>query len=200
MHIKITVDNKEDLEKLAGLSMRDKLEIWAEAVQQKLQKNAEQRLGGQFGIRIAGSVRYAVNNTRAKVHTDNTKDGYIGNAVHAGGDFRSRKGKLLALPLHSRFRPGGAEAGTFPSKSKLNWEGFTTSNGEQRQRKVHGMFFLTSKKGNLLLFERKRKGKPKETEGPLFLLRKSFHHKPRPWWITPAEAEETVADFVEENF
>lgn len=183
MHIKISVDNKEDLEKLAGLSMRDKLEIWAEAVQQKLKEKAVQRLGGgQFGRRISRSVRYDVTNSSAHVHTDNTPEGYIGDAVHAGGDFRSHNGKLLALPLHSRFRPGGAEFGIFPRNSTLR------------------MFILTSKKHNLLLFERKKKGQKKETEGPLFLLRKSYHHKPRPWWITPAEAEETVADFVEENF
>ena len=84
--------------------------------------------------------------------------------------------------MNFRVRRGGSEFGIFPRNSTLP------------------MFILRSKKGNLLLFERKKKGQPKETEGPLFLLRRSFHHRPRPWWITEAEAEAATREFIEDNF
>lgn len=188
MNIKINVDDRETLERLASLSMRERLEVWTEAVTKVIQEKAVQRLGGgQFGQDIADSVRSFVRGNIAVVYTQNKKtasnpNGYIGTAVHYGGDFRSRKRPYLALPLHDRFRRGGSEFGIFPRNSTLP------------------LIALRSKKGNLLLFERKKKGQPKETEGPLFLLRKSFHHRPRPWWITDAEAEAATREFIEDNF
>ena len=187
MNIKINVDNRETLERLASMSMRERLEAWTEAVTKAVKDKAEQRLGGQFGRDIADSVRSFIRGTIAVVYTQTKKtegnpNGYIGTAVHYGGDFRSRKRPYLALPIHDRVRRGGLDFGTFPRYLKLP------------------LIPLRSKKGNLLLFERKKKGQPKETEGPLFLLRRSFHHRPRPWWITDAEAEAATREFIEDNF
>jgi hypothetical protein len=200
MNIKINVDDRETLERLASLSMREKLEVWTEAVTKVIQEKAVQRLGGgQFGQDIADSVRSFVRGNIAVVYTQNKKtasnpNGYIGTAVHYGGDFRSHTRPYLALPLHDRFRRGGSEFGIFPRNSKL------AAKHMVKGREVSGLIALRSKKGNLLLFERKFKGKPKETEGPLFLLRRSFHHRPRPWWITEAEAEAATREFIEDNF
>ena len=188
MNIKINVDNSESLKALASLSMRERLEIWTEAVMQATRDKAMQRLGnGQFARSIADSVRSFIRGNTAVIYSENKKkasnpNGYIGTAVHYGGDFRSHTRPYLALPLHDRFRRGGSEFGIFPRNSTLP------------------MFILRSKKGNLLLFERKQKGQPKETEGPLFLLRRSFYHRPRPWWITDAEAETATREFIEDNF
>ena len=187
MNIKINAD-RELLDKLESLSMRERLEVWSEAVSQAIRDKAMQRLGnGQFARMIADSVRSFIRGSRAVIYSENKKkasnpNGYIGTAVHYGGDFRSHTRPYLALPLHDRFRRGGSEFGIFPRNSTLP------------------LFVLRSKKGNLLLFERKKKGQPKETEGPLFLLRKSFHHRPRPWWITDAEAEAATREFIEDNF
>ena len=188
MNIKNNVDNSESLKALASLSMREKLEVWTQAVTKATREKAVQRLGGgQFGQDIADSVRSFVRGNIAVVYTQNKKtasnpNGFIGTAVHYGGDFRSRKRPYLALPIHDRVRRGGLDFGTFPRYLKLP------------------LIPLRSKKGNLLLFERKEKGKPKKTEGPLFLLRRSFHHRPRPWWITEAEAEAATREFIEDNF
>lgn len=188
MNIKINVDNREMLETLESLSMRERLEVWTEAVSQAIRDKAMQRLGnGQFARSIADSVRSFIRGNRAVIYSENKKkasnpNGYIGTAVHYGGDFRSHTRPYLALPLHDRFRRGGSEFGIFPRNSTLP------------------MFISRSKKGNLLLFERKKKGQQKETEGPLFLLRRSFHHRPRPWWITDAEAEAATREFIEDNF
>ena len=200
MNIKINVDNSESLKALASLSMRERLEIWTKAVTQAIRDKAMQRLGnGQFARSIADSVRSFIRGNTAVIYSENKKkasnpNGYIGTAVHYGGDFRSHTRPYLALPLHDRFRRGGSEFGIFPRNSKL------AAKQMVKGREVSGLIALRSKKGNLLLFERKFKGKPKKTEGPLFLLRRSFHHRPRPWWITEAEAEAVTREFIEDNF
>ena len=182
MKISFKVDDRETLEQLEGLSMREYMEVWAEAVSRAIREKATDKLGGgEFAKRIADSIRQKVTGDRAEVAPDGA-NGYIGTAVEFGGEFRSRTRPYLAVPLHERFKKGGAEYGIFLRNSTLK------------------MIALTSKKGNLLLFERKRKGVKKETEGPLFLLRRSFFHRPRPWWIREDEAEKVTREFIEDNF
>ena len=182
MKISFKVDDRETLEQLEGLSMREYMEVWAEAVSRAIREKALDKLGGgEFARRIANSIRQKVSGDRAEV-APGGPEGYIGEAVEVGGEFRSRTRPYLAVPLHERFKKGGAEYGIFPRNVKLS------------------MIALTSRKGNLLLFERKLKGKEKQTEGPLFLLRKSFMHRPRPWWIREAEADKVTKEFIEDNF
>ena len=60
MNIKINVDNSESLKALASLSMREKLEVWTEAVTQAIRDKAMRRLGnGQFARRIRPIVPIA---------------------------------------------------------------------------------------------------------------------------------------------
>ena len=182
MKITFKVDDRETLEQLKGLSLTEYMEVWAEAVSRAIREKAMDKLGGgEFARRIADSLRQRVTGDRAEVAPEGA-NGYIGEAVQRGGEFRSRTRPYLAVPLHERFKKGGAEYGIFPRNSKLS------------------MITLTSKKGNLLLFERKQKGKPKQTDGPLFLLRRSFYHRPRPWWISEAEADKVTREFLEDNF
>lgn len=179
MEVKMTVNDRETLEELKILGASAVVEAWSEAVMQLARKYAEEKITGNFGKQMAATVKRDVHAKDGTIYVGG-KRGYIAEAVENGGVFRSHNGKLLALPLTSRFRKGGEFGDKFPRNTGLHF------------------LKVKSKRGNTLLFEKDSKGRP--TGPPAYLLRPSFTHRPRPWWPTEQEAGDAVKKYMEENF
>lgn len=183
MDIKFSVDDTATLKQLHGLSVDAYMEAWADTVAKLAKSRAREKLGnGDFGNRIARSIKVDDKGMQVDVASDGT-DGYIGDAVHRGGTFRARSGKLLAIPIHPLVRKGGAFSSFYPSdiKDKIP------------------TFLLSSKKRNqLFVFRKPAEGE--KLQKPLFVLKKTTQHKPRPWWPEPDAVEAATAEFFDENF
>ena len=100
LEIKIKVHDQETLDKLNGLSPREFMIAWTTEVRKLAQKRAREKIGGDFGDRIA----------RESILTDETdpnrhsiyvggENGYIAEHIHFGGVIRPRERKYLAIPV-----------------------------------------------------------------------------------------------------
>lgn len=137
---------------------------------QYAQQKARAVIGGGFGDEIArGSIQIDDNDPLRHEIYAGGKNGYIAEHIHTGGTVRPKNRKYLGIPLGEQLR------GLYP-------------------REVQGLFCLKSKKGNLLLFRRPKKRA--YLEAPVYLLKESVTHKPRPWWPDDVEVQtETIKVF-----
>lgn len=183
LKIKFKVDDADTRAQLRGLSIDAHVQAWGEAVLRFTREKAREKIGGPFGERIAKSVDVQTTGLQSVVAPNQT-EGYIGEAVHAGGLFRARSGKLLAVPIHPLTQKGGTYAGIFP---------------RVLEKKGVPLFLLASKKRNqLFLFREPEKGQ--KLQKPLFVLKRTTRHAPRPWWPTGEEVNTATLKFFDENF
>ena len=189
MGIKIRIDTQADaIEVLENFDPAEFSEALVEgitdAVYEEARKNAI-GLGGQFGQRIARSLRTRVDGMTGIVSSDGA-DGYIGLHVHQGGPVRSRNGKMLAIP--TRYND---QKDVFASdrndlmlvKSRRRCYLF-----KKRRFWMHRIFKKLTEPGAVL-------GKP------LYVLtRETKPQKPRPWWPDESRVRQLAEDFARENF
>lgn len=176
MEIKITVHDQETLEKLNALSPRQFMIAWTTEVRKLAQKRAREKIGGDFGDRIAReSILTDESNENRHCLYLGGENGYIAEHIHFGGVIRPRERKYLAIPVDKSVK------GLYPREYS----------GE--------LVFLRKKedgpRGRAYLAKpMKRKIKP------LWVLKKSVDQRPRPWWPEEWEAQEVTEQFFRENF
>lgn len=177
MRIRFDVDDSSTLEQLAALTPRQFMIAWTRAVRQFVQERARSRIGGDFGSRIARNS-ILIDDSEPERHEIYTggENGYIAEHIHTGGVVRPKKKKYLAVPTEANSKPG-------------KWP------NEYPEKKL---FLLKSKAGNLLLFQRPKKRMP--LSAPLFVLKESVTHRPKPWWPSAEEVEGETIRFFNENF
>lgn len=177
MEIKFnTVLDEDTMLKLADLTPRQFMIAWTGAVRRLIEKNAREKIGGDFGDHIA----------RESVQTDERDplihrlylggtDGYIAEHIHTGGEIRPKTRKYLAIPI---------------DKSAKN----------KYPREYPGDLVLVRRKEDgpngraYLGLPMKRKIKI------LYVLKKSVSQRARPWFPTESEVEEATRNFFENAF
>lgn len=175
MEIKIKVDDRETLEQLDKLAPRQFMIAWTTAVREMVRKRAREKIGGDFGDRIArNSIQTDTSDPMCHEIYTGGENGYIAEHIHTGGVIRPKNAKFLAIPIDKSVR--GLYA-----------------------REVPGLVFLRRKEdgpnGRAYL------ARPMKTKiKPLFVLKRSVNQKPRPWWPDDAEVEAATVNFFEENF
>ena len=176
--IKIRIDTQADA--IEVLENFDPAEFGAalvegitDAVYEEARKNAI-GLGGQFGQRIARSLRTRVDGMTGIVSSDGA-DGYIGLHVHQGGPVRSRNGKMLAIPTRYNDQK----------------DVFASDRND---------LMLVKSRRRCYLF--KELTEPGAVLGkPLYVLtRETKPQKPRPWWPDESRVRQLAEDFARENF
>ena len=176
MDLKIEVRNREMLSRLEGLSPRQFMIAWTTKVKQFAQQRARERIGGDFGDRIA---RHSIltddrDPERHEIYTGG-ENGYIAEHIHFGGVIRPKERRYLAIPIDRSVR------GMYP-------------------REYAGELILLRRKEDgpngraYLAKPMKRKVKP------LWVLKRSVTQRPRPWWPEDWEVREVTERFFEENF
>ena len=176
LEIKIKVHDQETLDKLNGLSPREFMIAWTTEVRKLAQKRAREKIGGDFGDRIA----------RESILTDETdpnrhsiyvggENGYIAEHIHFGGVIRPRERKYLAIPIDRSVR--GMYPREYPGDLVLL---------RKKDEGPNGRAYLAK--------PMKRKIKP------LWVLKRSVNQRPRPWWPEDWEVREVTEQFFKENF
>lgn len=178
MGIKIRIDTQADaIEVLENFDPAEFSEALVEgitdAVYEEARKNAI-GLGGQFGQRIARSLRTRVDGMTGIVSSDGA-DGYIGLHVHQGGPVRSRNGKMLAIPTRYNDQK----------------DVFASDRND---------LMLVKSRRRCYLF--KELTEPGAVLGkPLYVLtRETKPQNPRPWWPDESRVRQLAEDFARENF
>lgn len=178
MGIKIRIDTQADaIEVLENFDPAEFSEALVEgitdAVYEEARKNAI-GLGGQFGQRIARSLRTRVDGMTGIVSSDGA-DGYIGLHVHQGGPVRSRNGKMLAIPTR------------YNDQKDI----FASDRND---------LMLVKSRRRCYLF--KELTEPGAVLGkPLYVLtHETRPQKPRPWWPDESRVRQLAEDFARENF
>ena len=176
LEIKIKVHDQETLDKLNGLSPREFMIAWTTEVRKLAQKRAREKIGGDFGDRIA----------RESILTDETdpnrhsiyvggENGYIAEHIHFGGVIRPRERKYLAIPVDRSVK--GMYPREYPGELVLL---------RKKDEGPNGRAYLAK--------PMKRKIKP------LWVLKRSVNQRPRPWWPEDWEVREVTEQFFKENF
>ena len=176
MEIKFTVHDQDAIDKLKGLSPRQFMIAWTTEVRKLAQKRAREKIGGDFGDRIA----------RESILTDETdpnrhsiyvggENGYIAEHIHFGGVIRPRERKYLAIPVDRSVR--GMYPREYPGDLVLL---------RKKDEGPNGRAYLAK--------PMKRKIKP------LWVLKRSVNQRPRPWWPEDWEVREVTEQFFNENF
>ena len=174
MEIKFKVDDRETLNRLQGLSPRQFMIKWTGKVRKLAQQRARQRIGGDFGQKIAKdsiltdeSVPY-----RHVIYTGG-ENGYIADHIHYGGPIRPKERKYLAIPIDRSVK------GVWPHEY------------EDREKLVVIRRKEDGPRGRAYLaLPMKRKVKF------LWQLRRSVNQKPRPWWPEDWEVREVTEAFI----
>jgi len=176
LEIKIKVHDQETLDKLNGLSPREFMIAWTTEVRKLAQKRAREKIGGDFGDRIA----------RESILTDETdpnrhsiyvggENGYIAEHIHFGGVIRPKERKYLAIPVDRSVK--GMYPREYPGDLVLL---------RKKDEGPNGRAYLAK--------PMKRKIKP------LWVLKRSVNQRPRPWWPEEWEVREVTEQFFKENF
>ena len=176
MEIKITVRDQETLEKLKGLSPRQFMIAWTTEVRKLAQKRAREKIGGNFGDRIAReSILTDESSPDRHVIYTGGENGYIAEHIHFGGVIRPKERKYLAIPVDRSVK------GMYP-------------------REYAGELVFLRKKDEgpngraYLAKPMKRKIKP------LWVLKRSVNQRPRPWWPEDWEVREVTEQFFKDKF
>ena len=176
LELKFKVHDQETLDKLNGLSPREFMIAWTTEVRKLAQKRAREKIGGDFGDRIA----------RESILTDETdpnrhsiyvggENGYIAEHIHFGGVIRPRERKYLAIPVDRSVK--GMYPREYPGELVLL---------RKKDEGPNGRAYLAK--------PMKRKIKP------LWVLKRSVNQRPRPWWPEDWEVREVTEQFFKENF
>lgn len=181
MEIKFRIDDRETLERLAGLSTERFMRIWAVAIgnlaRNKAQGKASEENGRSFWQReVIQSVREEVTGPDTGVVYS---DSYIAEHVHTGGWVKPERTKFLAIPIDRSVRKKFA-------------------------RDIPGLVLFGAKttkdRDGMFLGKKLYAGGKREKIKPLFVLKRQVWQKPRPWFPTQEEADAETKRFFEEDF
>ena len=176
MDVRFKADASDTIQQLTGLTPRQFMIAWTTKVKQFVEQRAREKIGGDFGHRIAsGSIQVDDSNPDRHTIYVGGENGYIAEHIHTGGTIRPRERQYLAIPIDRSVK------GIYP-------------------REYAGDLVLIRKKEDgprgraYLAKPMKRKIKP------LFVLKKSVTQRPRPWWPEEWEVRAVTEDFIRENF
>ena len=176
LEIKIRVDDSDTIEKLNGLSPRQFMIAWTTKVKQFAQQRARERIGGDFGDRIArGSILTDETDPNRHSIYVGGENGYIAEHIHFGGVIRPKERKYLAIPVDRSVK--GMYPREYPGDLVLL---------RKKDEGPNGRAYLAK--------QMKRKVKP------LWMLKRSVNQRPRPWWPEDWEFREVTEEFIRENF
>lgn len=176
MEIKFKVDDADTLAKLNGLTPRQFMIAWTTKVKQFAQQRAREKIGGDFGDRIAkGSIQTDDSNPNRHVIYTGGEQGYIADHIHFGGVIRPKERKYLAIPVDDDVK--GKYPREYPGKLVFL---------RKKDEGLHGRAYLAK--------PMKRKIKP------LWMLKRSVNQRPRPWWPEDWEVREVTEEFIREKF
>lgn len=175
--IKFDVQSREELDRLENeLSPRQFMIAWTGAVRRLIQQNARDKIGGDFGDQIAReSVQTDEQNPLVHRLYMGGENGYIAEHIHTGGEIRPKTRKYLAIPIDRSAK-------------------------DKYPREYPGDLVLIRRKEDgpngraYLALPMKRKVKL------LYVLKKSVYQRPRPWFPTEEEVEQTTGQFFENAF
>ena len=176
MEIKIRVDDADTLARLNGLTPRQFMIKWTGEVRKLAQKRAREKIGGDFGDRIAkGSIQTDESNPLRHTIYTGGENGFIADHIHFGGVIRPKERKYLAIPVDDDVK--GKYPREYPGKLVFL---------RKKDEGLHGRAYLAK--------PMKRKIKP------LWLLKRSVNQRPRPWWPEEWEVREVTEEFIRKNF
>lgn len=176
MEIKFKVDDVDTLAKLNGLTPRQFMIKWTGEVRKLAQKRAREKIGGDFGDRIAkGSIQTDESNPLRHTIYTGGENGYIAEHIHFGGVIRPKERKYLAIPVDDDVK--GKYPREYPGKLVFL---------RKKDEGLHGRAYLAK--------PMKRKIKP------LWMLKRSVNQRPRPWWPEEWEVHEVTEEFIREKF
>lgn len=176
MQATIKFNESEMLEKLTGLNHAEFMAAWSTTVLQFAQKRAREKIGGNFGDRIARQSIH-VNDSNPDLHIVHMagENGYIAEHIHTGGTIKPRYRKYLAIPIDKSVK------GKYPSEL------------------ADGLIVVRKKddgpRGRAYLAKPMQKGIK-----ILYVLKNQVNQKPRPWWPDDAEVKQVTLAFFRENF
>lgn len=176
MQATIKFNETELLEKLTGLNHAEFMAAWSTVILQYAQKQAREKIGGNFGDRIARqSIHVNDNNPDLHIVHIAGENGYIAEHIHTGGPIKPRYRKYLAIPIDKTAK------GKYPSE----W--------------AQKLIVLRKKEDGLrgrayLALQMQKKIKV------LYVLKNKVEQKPRPWWPSDAEVRHVSLQFFQENF
>jgi len=176
MELKIRVDDRDTLNRLAQLSPRQFMIAWTTAVRQYVQRQAQEKIGGSFGGKIA---RQSIltddrNELRHEIYLGG-ENGYIAEHIHTGGIIRPKERRYLAVPIDRSVK--GIRPRKYPGELVLV---------RKKEDGPHGRAYLA---------------KPLKTRiKPLWVLMRQVTQKPRPWWPDDNAVAAETARFFEEAF
>ena len=178
MQINFELHDNELLQQLQDLTPRQFMIAWSGAVRRHIQKNARERIGGDFGDLIAREsiMTDEENDNCYSIYVGGT-NGYIAEHIHTGGTIKPRTRQYLAIPIDRSVK------GKYPRE--YNGELFLLQKKEDGPR---GRAYLATKTGK------------RGTVKMLWVLKKSVYQRPRPWWPDEVEIEQATKRFFEENF
>ena len=176
MEIKFKVDDSETIARLNGLTPRQFMIKWTGEVRKLAQKRAREKIGGDFGDRIAkGSIQTDESNPLRHTIYTGGENGYIAEHIHFGGVIRPKERKYLAIPIDRSVK--GMYPREYPGDLVLL---------RKKDEGPHGRAYLAK--------PMKRKIKP------LWVLKRSVNQRPRPWWPEDWEVREVTEEFIREKF
>ena len=176
MEIKIRVDDADTLARLNGLTPRQFMIKWTGEVRKLAQKRAREKIGGDFGDRIAkGSIQTDESNPLRHTIYTGGENGFIADHIHFGGVIRPKERKYLAIPVDDDVK--GKYPREYPGKLVFL---------RKKDEGPNGRAYLAK--------PMKRKIKP------LWLLKRSVNQRPRPWWPEEWEVREVTEEFIRKNF
>jgi len=174
VEIKFTVtgNTPDELEKL---SPRRFMIAWTTVVKQLAQRQARDRIGGDFGDLIA---RHSIltderDPVRHEIYVGG-ENGYIAEHIHTGGVIRPKTRQYLAVPIDKSVK--GMWPNEYPGDLVLI---------RKKDDGPRGRAYLAK--------PMKRKIKP------LWILLRQVNQKPRPWWPDAALVQSETVKFFSEN-
>ena len=178
MQINFEVNDQDLLKQLQDLTPRQFMIAWSGAVRRHIQKNAREKIGGDFGDLIAReSIMTDQEDDNRHIIYAGGANGYIAEHIHTGGTIKPRTKAYLAIPIDRSVK------GKYPRE--YGGELFVVRKKEDGPR---GRAYLATTVG--------KRGKAKM----LWVLKKSVYQRPRPWWPDEMEIEQATRKFFRENF
>ena len=177
MEIRLKVFDQDTLDQLQRLSPEEFMVALSGAVRRLIANNARNKIGGDFGSQIAReSIMTEEQSPFRHILYLGGANGYIAEHIHTGGVVKPKYRQYLAIPIDRKAK------GIYPRE--YGGDLFLL---RRKQDGPNGRAYLAEKQG--------KRGKIK----PLWVLKKSVTHKPRPWWPDEAAVTAAVEQFFMEN-
>lgn len=169
MEVRLKVFDQETLDQMLQLAPDEFMVAVTGAVRRLVAKNARDKIGGDFGAQIAReSIMTEEQSPDCHTLYLGGANGYIAEHIHSGGVVKPKHRRYLAIPIDRKVKE------IYPRE--YGGELFVL---RRKQDGPNGRAYLAEKQG--------KRGNIK----PLWVLKRSVTHKPRPWW--PDEGAITAA-------